>query len=135
MTRIKKIGFVIRELSGSLFVAALYVGASVFTNAHFMADSGGYVVSILAYAGFDEYVAENPEAANFLAENSFWDFGHLLWRPFGLVLFKLFHPLSSLFVGADPALNLMFLLMVVNFIAGLVSAVLLYLLLDKLTNQ
>ena len=124
-----------QRLLAVLLVAALYVAASIFTNAHFMADSGGYVVSILAYDGVDEYVAENPEAANFLAENSFWDFGHLLWRPFGLVLFKLFHPLSSLFVGADPALNLMFLLMVVNFVAGLVSAVLLYLLLDKLTNQ
>jgi len=135
MTRIKKNGFVIREFRGSLLVAALYVAANVFTNAHFMADSGGYVVSILAYAGVDEYVLENPTAANFLAENSFWDFGHLLWRPLGLVLFKIFRPLSSLAVGPDPAHNVMFVLMAVNFLAGLVSAVLLYLLLDSLTNR
>src|SRR5689334_20725219 len=124
-----------QRLLAALLVAAMYVAASLFTNAHFMADSGGYVVSILAYAGFAEYVVENPNVANFLAENSFWDFGHLLWRPLGLVLFKLFHPLSSLIVGPDPAHNVMFLLMAVTFIAGLVSAVLLYLLLDKLTNQ
>jgi hypothetical protein len=135
MTRIKKIGFAIRQTQGSLLVAALYVGASVFTNAHFMADSGGYVVSILAYAGVDEYVVENPTAADFRAENSFWDFGHLLWRPLGLMLFKIFHPLSSLVIGPDPAHNVMFVLMAVNFVAGLVSAILLYLLLDSLTTH
>lgn len=129
MTRIKRIGF------GVSLVAALYVAASVFTNAHFMADSGGYVVSILAYAGVDEYVVENRTAANFRAENSFWDFGHLLWRPLGLALFKIFHPLSSLAIGPDPAHNVMFLLMAVNFIAGLVSAVLLYLLIYSLTDR
>jgi hypothetical protein len=124
-----------QKILAVLLVAVLYVAAIIFTNAHFMADSGGYVVSILAYTGVDEYVAENPAAANFLAENSFWDFGHLLWRPLGLVLFKLFHPLSSRIVGADPALNVIFLLMAVNFLAGLGSAVLLYLLLDRLTNR
>jgi hypothetical protein len=124
-----------QRLLGALLIAALYVSASVFTNAHFMADSGGYVVSILAYAGVDEYVVENPTAANFRAENSFWDFGHLLWRPLGLLLFKIFRLLSSRVIGPDPAHNVMFLLMAVNFVAGLVSAVLLYLLIDLLTNR
>src|SRR6185369_2795414 len=124
-----------QRLLAALLVAALYVAASSFTNAHFMADSGGYVVSILAYAGVDEYVVENPTAADFRAENAFWDFGHLLWRPLGLLLFKVFHPLSSLFVGPDPAHNVMFLLMALNFIAGLASAVLLYLLLNTLTGD
>lgn len=122
-------------LLGALLVAALYVSASLFTTAYFMADSGGYVVSILAYAGVDEYVVENPTAADFRAENSFWDFGHLFWRPLGLLLFKIFRPLSSLVMGPDPALNVMFLLMTVNFVAGLVSTVLLYFLIDSLTNQ
>lgn len=124
-----------QRLLAALLVAALYIAASVFTNAHFMADSGGYVVSILAYAGVDEYVVENPTAANFKAENSFWDFGHLLWRPLGLLLFKIFRPLSSLAIGPDPAHNVMFLLMAVNFAAGLASALLLYLLIDSLTNR
>jgi hypothetical protein len=123
------------RLPGALLVAVLYVAASVLTNAHFMADSGGYVVSILAYAGVDEYVVENPTAANFRAENSFWDFGHLLWRPLGLFLFKIFRPLSSLVIGPDPAHNVMFLLMAVNFLAGLASAVLLYFLIDSLTSR
>ena len=123
-----------RFLAG-LLVAALYVSAGVLTNAHFMADSGGYVVSILAYGGLDEYTVENPTAGDFRAENSFWDFGHLLWRPLGLVLFRIFSPLSSLVVGPDPAHNVMFLLMVVNFLAGLAGAVLLYLLIDSLTGK
>ena len=123
-----------RFLAG-LLVAALYVSASALTNAHFMADSGGYVVSILAYAGLNEYSVENPTANDFRAENSFWDFGHLLWRPLGLVLFKVFRPVSSLVIGPDPAQNMMFLLMAVNFLAGLVGAVLLYLLIDSIAGH
>ena len=123
------------RLLAVLLVAALYVAANVFTNAHFMADSGGYVVSILAYAGVEEYVVENPMSADFRSENSYWDFGHLLWRPLGLLLFKIFRPLSSLVIGPDPASNVMFLLMAVNFIAGLVSLGLLYLLIESLTNR
>ena len=64
-----------------LLVIALYVFALAFTNAHYMADSGGYVVSILAYSGVEEYVVENPVVADYRSENSYWDFGHLLWRP------------------------------------------------------
>lgn len=116
-------------------VAVFFVAAKAFTNAHFMADTGGYVVSILAYNRVAEYVVENPNVANFLAENSFWDFGHLLWRPLGLVLFKLFYPLTSHIVGSDPAHNVLFLLMAVNFVAGLLSVLLLYLLLEKLTSR
>jgi hypothetical protein len=100
-----------------------------------MADSGGYVVSILAYAGVEEYVAENPTSADFRAENSFWDFGHLLWRPLGLFLFKIFCPLSSLLVGPNPSNNVMIQLMAVNFVAGLVCVVLLYLLTNSLTSR
>jgi len=118
-----------------LLVVLLYVAAMGVTNAHFMADSGGYLVSILAYAGEEEYVAENPVVRDYRAQNSFWDFGHLLWRPLGLLLFKVFRPISGLVVGADPALNVLFLLMSLNFVAGLVSAVLLYALIKTLTGR
>ena len=100
-----------------------------------MADSGGYVVSILAYAGVEEYVVENPVVADYRSENSYWDFGHLLWRPLGLLLFKVFTPVSSLVVGPDPAYNVRILLMWVNYLAGLLSAVLLYALIDRLTGR
>ncbi|HEU4507664.1 MAG TPA: hypothetical protein VFR78_05465 [Pyrinomonadaceae bacterium] len=118
-----------------LLVIALYVSALAFTNAHYMADSGGYVVSILAYAGVEEYVAENPVVADYRSENSYWDFGHLLWRPLGLLLYSVFTPVSSLVVGPDPGYNARILLMWVNYLAGLLSAVLLYALIDRLTGR
>ena len=55
----------------------------------FYGDTGGYVVSILAYEGVQEYVEENPVVGEYRSENPFWEFGHLLWRPLGLVLFTL----------------------------------------------
>ena len=118
-----------------LLVALIYVAALGLTNAHFMADSPGYVVSILSFAGVDEYVVENPTVRDYRAQNSFWDFGHLLWRPLGLLLFKVFSPVSSWVTGPDPAHNVFFLLMSVNFVAGLVSALLLCTLIEKLTER
>ena len=87
-----------RFLAPSL-VVLLYVTALAVTNAHFMADSGGYVVSILSFAGVEEYVVENPTVRDYRAQNSFWDFGHLLWRPLALLVFKVFSPISALIVG------------------------------------
>lgn len=118
-----------------LLVAGTYVFALAFTNSHYMADSGGYVVSILAYAGESEYVAENPAVGDYRSENRFWDFGHLLWRPLGLLLFKIFNPVSSLVVGPDPNYNVRILLMWANGLAGLVSALLLYAISYQLTNR
>jgi len=114
-----------------LLLAALYVGALGLTKAHFMADSGGYVVSILAYAGVDEYVTENPLVENYRSQNAFWDFGHLFWRPVGFLLFKIFGRVSKLVIGPDPASNLYFLFMSLNFVAGLLSVLLLYALMNK----
>ena len=122
-------------MSAPLFVVLLYIGAGAFTNAHFMADSGGYVVSILAYAGVDEYVAENPVVGDYRSENPFWEFGHLFWRPLGFLLFKVLVPVSMLAVGSEPSYNVLFLLMSVNFVAGLLSALLLYALISRLTDQ
>ena len=123
------------KLLAPLLVVALYIGALGFTNAHFMADSGGYVVSILAYAGVEHYIIENPSVGDFRSENPFWEFGHLYWRPIGFLLYKVFAPVSSLVVGPDPLYNVLFLLMSVNFVAGLLSALLLYLLINRLTDR
>ena len=125
----------LKNLLPPSLVAALYTVAVAFTKAYFMGDSGGYVASILAYAGVGEYAHENPAVNSFRGDNVFWNFGHLLWRPFGLLLFKVFTPLSSLVVGPDPYYNLLFQLMSANFVAGLLSVLLLYFLLDKLTGR
>ena len=123
------------QLLPALLVAALYICAVVFTNAHFMADSGGYVVSILAHAGVGEYVEQNPLVDDFRSENAFWEFGHLFWRPLGFLLFKILSPVSSFVVGPDAVHNVLFLLLSVNFLAGLVSALLLYALIERLTDH
>src|ERR1041384_1677705 len=98
-----------QRLLAVLLVAALYVAASIFTNAHFMADSGGYVVSILAYDGVDEYVAENPEAANFLAANSFLGLGSFPLASVGLGLVQALPSALESLRRPRSALNLMFL--------------------------
>src|SRR5262249_50797939 len=116
-------------------VAIIYIFATWFTNAHFMADTGGYIVSILAYDGVSEYVAENPVVGDFHSENPFWDFGHLLWRPLGLVLYKTLGPLSKFLVGSDPGINVVFLLMALNFVAGLVCVLLLHSLVMRITGN
>ena len=118
-----------------LLLAVVYVCAQMFTNAHFMADSGGYVVSILAKAGVADYVAQNPMVGDYRTENAFWEFGHLFWRPLGFVLFKVLSPVSSLVIGGEPVDNVLFLLLAINFLAGLVSALLIYGLIEKLTAR
>jgi hypothetical protein len=125
----------LKKLLPPLLVAAIYTVAVAFTKAYFMGDSGGYVGSILAYAGIPEYVLQIPAVADYRAENSFWNFGHLLWRPFGWLLFKVFTPVSSLVIGPDPFANVLLQLIAANFVAGLVSALLLYFLIDKLTER
>jgi len=124
-----------KRLLPPLLVVLLFIAAMGLTNAHFMADTGGYVVSILSFAGVDEYVGENPTVRDYRAQNSFWDFGHLLWRPLAVLLYKVLLPISSLVVGPHPAANVLFLLMSVNFIAGLVTAILLYALIETLTSR
>jgi hypothetical protein len=116
-------------------VPVMYVFATFFTDAHFMADTGGYVVSILAYEGVQEYAAENPVVRDYRSENPFWESGHLLWRPLGLVLFNLFAPLCRPVVGTEPGPVTAFLLIAVSWVAGLLSALLMYALTKRITGK
>lgn len=109
-----------------VLLAIVYFWATWFTNAHYMADSGGYVVSILAFDGIPEYVLENPLARDHLSENPFWDAGHLFWRPLGLGLLKTAGRLSSLVVGPAPNINVLVNLIALNLAAGLACVLLLH---------
>jgi hypothetical protein len=84
-----------------------YFLATLFTNAHFMADTADYVESIVAYNGGQYY--------------EFWEFGHVLWRPLGWVLLRASNPLTSLLVVNDLRASGTLVLMTVNWVAGLVS--------------
>lgn len=117
------------------FLIIAYCWATWFTNAHYMADTGGYVVSILAYDGIPEYVQENPVVRDHLSENPFWDFGHLFWRPLGFALFNVAGRLSSLVVGPAPNLNVLMILMALSFVAGLACVLLLHAVLRQTTGR
>ena len=94
-------------LNQSLPAVALYVLATVLTSAHFLADTADYVESIVLYEANQHYL--------------FWEIGHVLWRPAGWLLLHATFPLSSRIVGPDLRLNATLDLLVVNWIAGLVS--------------
>lgn len=116
-------------------VLVVYLLASLFTSAYFMGDTPGYVVSILAYEGVPRYAAENPVVRDYSSQNPFWEFGHLFWRPLGYLLFNTFEPLSRLIVGSDPALNVVFLLVAVNWLAGLLSVFCLHAIALKISGR
>ncbi len=90
-----------------LIVAAVYVLATLVTVGYFMADTADYVDSIVAYTNGRYY--------------DFWEFGHLFWRPLGWLLFVVFRPVTSLIVGNEVRPNVAFILVAVNWIAGLIS--------------
>ena len=84
-----------------------YLLATWLTDAHFMGDTVGYVNTILA------------------GDNRIWEFGHLLWRPLGLLVSVTFRPLTRLAVGDDVRANVTFTLVALGWLAGLMSVLLL----------
>jgi hypothetical protein len=118
-----------------MLLAVIYLGAMSFTESHFMADTGGYVVSVLAYNGEIECLAENPTVRDYRSQNAFWDFGHLFWRPLGLVLYKIFAPATRFLVGPDEKLNVLVAFILLNVIAGLLTWICMFSLIDRLTGR
>ena len=77
----------------------------------FQADTPDYVDSIQAQLKGEYY--------------RFWDFGHLLWRPLGWLVFRVLSPFLTGVVGSDQRIQITFALIVVSWLAGLMSAILL----------
>ncbi|HEY0376150.1 MAG TPA: hypothetical protein VGC87_04265 [Pyrinomonadaceae bacterium] len=102
-------------------VVAVYLLATLFTDAYFMADTADYVDSIAAYDRGLYY--------------DFWEFGHLFWRPLGWLCFKL----QSLFLGvpgeAETRARVVWSLLVINWLAGLVCVVCLYQLVKTVSRR
>ncbi|HEX5735904.1 MAG TPA: hypothetical protein VF131_23965, partial [Blastocatellia bacterium] len=87
-------------------VVGTYILATMFTDAFNLADSVGYAGSVV--------------------NSRLLEFGHLLWRPLGWVLLKVFGPVTTLFVGPDPLANANLILIALNWVAGLSSVVLMF---------
>jgi hypothetical protein len=103
------------------WIAIVYVGITSITGAGFMADTAKYAESIV------------PVSAERASE--FWDFGHILWRPLGRVLFHFTSPLLEHFAGPSPTAQVLFALIFISWIAGFFCVLLLWNLIHHLTNS
>jgi hypothetical protein len=84
---------------------AVYVAVRLLTGAFFMADTVDY--------GTDVYHRFYPPP------RTFWDFGQLLWRPLGWVLFRILTPAIERFTTPDPWTGVIHICMNLNWLAGL----------------
>lgn len=99
----------------------VYVVASLATKAYFTGDTRDYADSIAARAiGRDYY---------------FWEFGHIIWRPLGYVVFKISEPLTAYFVGNDTLIQATLVLMALSWLAGLLSVIGVYWLLNRVCHK
>ncbi len=96
-------------------ISCVYFFASWITRPLYQGDTADYVASILERTRGGYY--------------NFWDFGHLLWRPLGLLAFRVASPLLGKFIGHDPRVQITLVLTVASWLAGLASAFLLLVLL------
>jgi hypothetical protein len=91
----------------------VYFAVLSITHYAYFADTTGYVQNILL---FDR----NAVAAR----STFWDFGHLLWRPSGWLLFRVFGGLVPYTKTGESNLTVAALLIAVSVISGLVTVLL-----------
>ncbi len=105
----------------------IYFLATSLTRAIFFGDTRAYTFSILNFM--------RGERPAFWEDNSFWEFGHLFWRPLGWLAFRIAHPLTSLIVGSDPRANIGICLFWMNWTTGLLSVLVLNLLLKTVSGR
>jgi hypothetical protein len=90
---------------------ALYIAVIALTGAQFMGDTVGYAEAIV--------------------ESKLFEFGHFLWFPLGWILSAALGP----FTGLDARMNVIFALVAANWIAGLLSVVLIYSLVIRIAQR
>jgi hypothetical protein len=108
-------------LIGGALCVLLYLVASFFTRAYFMGDTVDYSQSIVLQAVGRDYL--------------FWEFGHLLWRPLGYILFRVSTPLTRHFVGQDESTSATLVLLSLSWLGGLVCVLSLYGLLNRICRH
>ena len=97
-----------------LVIGCAYVLLVALTVPFFMGDTLGYADAIL--------------------ERRFTDFGHFGWYLLGYVASEALMPLTRLVVGPAPHLNITFTLVAINIATGLLSVLLMYSLVYRLTR-
>ena len=64
--------------------------------------------------------------ADAIVKHRFQDFGHYLWYPLGWAVSQALMPLTRLVVGPDPLSNVTLTLVIINWLAGLLSVFMVY---------
>lgn len=108
----------------------IYAAATWLTDAFYMGDTSFYAAMVANVAGGKGY-----QLWESTGNYSFWDFGHLLWRPLGVATFPLLRPLARLSVGSDLNPASVYALVALNWLAGLACAVLMHLLLVRVCDR
>jgi len=106
-----------------LLVILFYLAVWLFTGAHFMADTNVYTQAILrhqnGWGGVDYRLTTG---------NPFWDFGHVLWRPFGWLCFVLTRPGTPGIVNHNQRAEVLLALFGINFLASIGGVICFFLL-------
>lgn len=110
-----------RLLAAAGIPFALFLLATVLTDATLMGDTSDYVDSVVAYDAGRYY--------------KFWEFGHLVWRPLGWLTFRALRPVTEQFVGADIRANVFASFLVLNWLSGLLSAALVHAIARRLCHN
>ena len=95
-------------------VTVLYVAVILATHYTYFGDTNAYIANIL---GFDRDPAANRQA--------FWDFGHVLWRSLGWLLFRACGGLIPYTRTGETNLSVAVVLIAVNILSGLGTVLLL----------
>ena len=107
--------------SSTLIWIAIYILITSVTGAFFMADTVDYVSSVLRH----------EQGVNFV----FWDFRHLFWRPLGWVVFHYSNLVLSYIDIPAARAGITRIFIALNWIAGLVSVLLLRQLLRRFCDR
>ena len=122
---IRNAASIVRAKSRSLFpLALLYAAILSVTHYVYFGDTTGYVQNILL---FDR----NPGAGRIVL----WDFGHLLWRPLGWLLFRIFGGMVRYTKTGESNLTIAAFLIAVSVVSGLITIMLFKSLAARLQNQ
>ncbi|HEX8455698.1 MAG TPA: hypothetical protein VF656_00110 [Pyrinomonadaceae bacterium] len=113
-----------------LLPVAVYVLATWLTDAFYMGDTSFYGAMVANVAGGRDY--QLWEATG---NYSLWEFGHLLWRPLGVVAFPLLRPLARASVGSDLNPAAVYAMVALNWLAGLACVVLMYQLVRRVSEK
>ena len=119
-----------RTLASYGVVFSLYVFATWFTTPHTIGDTMVYVDAILRVINGGSTTFRDQ--GGFL---SFWEFGHLLWRPLGWLFFRLADPLIRFTFGTDVRASVTLALIGLNWLFGVLAVFSLHALLSHLCRR